>query len=107
MGTRRIHNGTPVMGDWLCRTCTHAHIQKGYAESEELIQCAHFCYDSPQRLPFKIRECSLYADKRRSVLRDMEETAFILDTPKVGRTAGFVTAGESEEREEDGAESHS
>ncbi len=85
------------MGDWLCRTCSHAHIQKGYAESEELIQCAHFCYDSPQPLPFKIRECSLYADKRRSDLEGMEKTAWMLFTPKGGRDVGFVKVKELKE----------
>jgi hypothetical protein len=104
MGTRRIYNGTPVMGDWLCRTCSHAHIQKGYAESEELIQCAHFCYDSPQPLPFKIRECTLYSDKRQSDLRGMEQSAWILVTPKAGRAVGFVKANELKDAEGDNIE---
>jgi len=105
MSTRGVQNGTPLMGDWLCRTCSFAQIQKGYAESEELIHCTYRSWGSPpRRVPFKIRECSAYADRRRSDLERMEKTAWILVTKQAGRSIGFVTAKEFKRIEGEDAE---
>jgi len=55
--------------------------------------CGYNCGDSPKPLPFRIRECSSYSDQRRFDFRG-----------RTGRTAGFVTDGESMEHEEDSTE---
>ncbi|HEV3279486.1 MAG TPA: hypothetical protein VG860_22045 [Terriglobia bacterium] len=106
MGTRGVQNGTPVTGDWLCRTCSYAQIQKGYAESEELIHCTFRRWEQPQLIPFRIRECTAYADRRRSDLDGdgMEKTAWILVTKRAGRSVGFVTAKEFKKIEGEDAE---
>lgn len=104
MGTRGVQDGTPVSGDWLCRTCAFAHIQTGYAKSEELIHCTYRRWDRPQLVPFRIRECNGYADCRRADLNRMEKTAWILVTKQAGRSIGFVTAREFRKIEGDDAE---
>jgi len=105
MGTRGVQNGTPLTGDWLCRTCSFAQIQKGYAESEELILCTYQAWSGgPRPIPFKIRECSVYADRRRADLDGMEKTAWILLTKQAGRSVGFVTAREFKKIEGEDAE---
>lgn len=104
MSTRGVQNGTPVTGDWLCRTCSFAHIQKGYAESEELIHCTFCRWEQPQLVPFKIRECSAYADRRHANLSGMEKIAWILLTKQAGRGVGFVTAREFKKIEGEDAE---
>jgi hypothetical protein len=105
MSTRGVQNGTPVTGDWLCRTCSFAHIQKGYAESEEMIHCTYRSWAGrPRRVPFKIRECSAYADSRLPDLDGMEKIAWILLTKQAGRGVGFVTAREFKKIEGEDAE---
>ncbi|HUI41056.1 MAG TPA: hypothetical protein VL523_03705 [Terriglobia bacterium] len=104
MGTRGVQTGTPVTGDWLCRTCTFAQVQKDYAESEELIHCTYNRWDTPQLVPFRIRECNVYSDRRQSDLRGMEKTAWILVTKQAGRSIGFVTAREFKKIEGEDAE---
>ena len=105
MSTRGVQNGTPVTGDWLCRTCSYAQIQKGYAASEELITCMYRSWSGrPRPIPFKIWECSAYADRRLPSLDGMEKTAWILLTKQAGRSIGFVTAREFKEIEGEDAE---
>lgn len=51
----------PRVSESLCDSCNWAHIQKGYAESEEVVLCAFL---RPARLvPFKVRHCTDYSDK--------------------------------------------
>jgi hypothetical protein len=104
MVNRGVRNGTPLTGDWLCRTCSHAHVQKGYAESEELIHCTYRRWKSPQLVPFRIRECNGYHDRRQPDLNVMERTAWILVCKQTGRGVGFVTAKEFKKIEGDDAE---
>jgi hypothetical protein len=91
MSTNGVRNGTPLTGDWLCRTCTHATIQKGYSESEEQFSCAYGFWKIPRALPFKVRECSGYEDRRLSEYEDMETIAWSLTSKSAGRRSGFVT----------------
>ena len=69
MRIRGILNGKHETGEWLCHTCTHAHIQKGFADREQLVRCGYFSGESPEHLPFKVRECSSYSDQRKFDVR--------------------------------------
>jgi len=46
------------------------------------------------RVPYPVRECSEYSDRRIPSLYFMEKTAWVLLTKKAGRTIGFVTSEE-------------
>ena len=97
MRAQGVRNGTPLTGDWLCRTCTHALIQKGYSESEEQVSCAYGYWEMPRLLPFKVRECSGYEDCRLSKYQGMAEIAWPLISKSAGRQPGFVTEHKAEE----------
>jgi hypothetical protein len=91
--------GTPRSSDSLCDSCYWAHIQKGYAESEEVVLCAFL---RPARLvPFKVRHCTDYSDKRIPSRRDMEDIAWIIRTKDVNRHVGFSADEENSEEEPD------
>lgn len=93
-----VKNGTPLHGPSLCETCSHAHIERGYRTSEELVLCtANY---PMHRVAFPIRECTGYIDKTRLGLNAMERIAWILAPRGPKRTAGFVHV--SELRSEDG-----
>jgi len=97
MSTIRIQSGTPRVSESLCDSCYWAHIQKGYAESEEVVLCAFL---RPARLvPFKVRHCTDYADKRFHSKRDMEDIAWIIRTKDVNRHVGFSADAENTEEQ--------
>jgi hypothetical protein len=87
-----VKKGTPLHGESLCTTCTHAHIVKGYRESEEVVVC-QATYPE-QRIAFPVRECSGYIERKRQTLRQMEDIAWVLVPRGSKRRAGFVSAGE-------------
>ncbi|HET7841270.1 MAG TPA: hypothetical protein VFM21_06680 [Terriglobia bacterium] len=95
MSTNGARNGPPLAGDWLCRTCSHALIQKGYSDSEEQVSCAYGYWEIPRPLPFKIRECSGYEDRRLSGYKGMEEIAWSIRSMSAGRRPGFIATPES------------
>ncbi|HYM76570.1 MAG TPA: hypothetical protein VE377_11385 [Candidatus Dormibacteraeota bacterium] len=83
-----IRNGKPQASEPLCNSCYWAHIQRGFAESEEIILCAFL---RPARLvPFKVSQCTDYNDKRIPSKSDMEEIAWIIRTKDVNRQVGFT-----------------
>lgn len=90
MSLRRVYGGTPVGNESRCETCTHARIIQGYAESEQIVFC-NSLWD-PIRIPFKVRQCSSYEDKRLPDVDDLEEIAWPLVSKSAGRSAGFVIA---------------
>jgi hypothetical protein len=93
----RIRNGKPQLTESLCNSCYWSHIQRGFAESEEVILCAFL---RPARLvPFKVSQCTDYNDKRIPSKTDMEEIAWIIRTKDVNRQVGFAK-DETEGREE-------
>jgi hypothetical protein len=93
-----IRNGKPQVSESLCTSCYWAHIQRGFAESEEIILCAFL---RPARLvPFKVSMCTDYNDKRVPSKADMEEIAWIIRTKDVNRPVGF-TKKEMEEDEKE------
>lgn len=94
-----IRGGKPQTSESLCNSCYWAHIQRGFAESEEVILCAFL---RPARLvPFKVSQCTDYEDKRIPSKRDMEDIAWIIRTKDVNRQVGFSNDADYETDEED------
>lgn len=94
-----IRNGRPQVSASLCSSCYWAHIQRGFAESEEVILCAFL---RPARLvPFKVNMCTDYNDKRVPSKSDMEEIAWIIRTKDVNRPLGFTKKEMDEETEKE------
>lgn len=89
-------------GDTLCRTCRHAHIQRGFRESEESILCG---FGKPLRaVPFKVAECTDYADRCVPERWEMEDMALLVNVPRARKPTGFRPeagfAAEAEDEEE-------
>jgi hypothetical protein len=102
MSVIKIRNGKPQFTESLCNSCYWAHIQRGFAESEEVILCAFL---RPARLvPFKVSQCTDYNDKRMPSKTDMEEIAWIIRTKDVNRQVGFTKKAESRDGKEDDVE---
>ena len=97
MNLRKVYGGTPVGNESRCDTCVYARIIRGYAESERITICDRIF--KPLLVPFKVMECSDYADKRLPCVEDMEEIAWQLRSKSAGRSAGFQPAAEQEEPE--------
>ncbi|PYX50660.1 MAG: hypothetical protein DMG79_05270 [Acidobacteria bacterium] len=94
-----IRNGRPQVTESLCNSCYWAHIQRGFAESEETILCAFL---RPARLvPFKVSHCTDYNDKRVPSKSDMEEIAWIIRTKDVNRQVGFTKKESAHETEKE------
>lgn len=94
-----IRNGRSQVTESLCNSCYWAHIQRGFAESEEVILCAFL---RPARLvPFKVSMCTDYNDKRVPSRSDMEQIAWIIRTKDVNRQVGFTKVEEEEETEKE------
>ncbi len=94
-----IRTGKPQVSESLCNSCYWAHIQRGFAESEEIILCAFL---RPARLvPFKVSHCTDYNDKRVPSKSDMEEIAWIIRTKDVNRPVGFTKVTETRENSEE------
>lgn len=94
----RVKNGTPLHGESLCETCSLAHIERGYGESELLVVCQATSPD--HRVPYRIRECSGYVEKKRQTLYEMEKIAWVLAPREGKRKAGFVPCKEVEDDSE-------
>jgi len=102
MTVNRIRSGTLQGTESLCNSCYWAHIQRGFAESEEIVLCAFL---RPARLvPFKVSQCTDYNDKRVPSKTDMEEIAWIIRTKDVNRQVGFAKDGEAHDEKEDEVE---
>ena len=64
----------------------------GYRAAEEEVFCR--MTEPNVRVPYTVRECSAYSDRRIPSLYFIEKTAWVLLTKKAGRTVGFVTSKE-------------
>jgi len=53
----------------------------------------------PIRIPFPVRECTDYLDKRLPCVEDLEDIAWILRSKSAGKNAGFVTITANETTE--------
>jgi len=94
-----IKTGKPQTSDSLCNSCYWAHIQRGFAESEEVILCAFL--RQAHAVLFKVSYCTDYNDKRVPSKADMEEIAWIIRTKDVNRQVGFAHNGEPEPEEDE------
>lgn len=88
MSLRKVYGGTPVGNESRCATCTNARIILGYAESERIVFCDAMY--PPTAVPFSVRQCSMYEDKRLPDFDQMAEVAWTIKSKKAGQTAGFV-----------------
>jgi hypothetical protein len=86
-----VKNGTPMHGESLCKTCTHAHWQKGFRESEETVFCS-WGWEGLRCIPFAVAECTHFTNKLIPTVAAMEEIATILGQSR--KIAGF---GQEEE----------
>jgi len=89
-----VKNGTPLQGEPLCETCVFSHVKRGFRESEVLVIC--IAAKPAHRVPFPIRECSVYRDKTRPSIYEMERIALILAPRDPKRVMGFVSIADSE-----------
>jgi hypothetical protein len=87
-----VYGGTPVGNESRCDTCTHARIIQGYAESEKIVFC-NSLWD-PIPIPFNVRQCSVYEDKRLPDFDEMKEIAWQIRSKSAGSVAAFVTVPE-------------
>ncbi len=90
-----IRNGWPQITESLCNSCYWSHIQRGFAESEEIILCAFL--RSARLVPFKVSMCTDYNDKRVPSKADMESIAWIIRTKDVNRPVVFANKGDVNE----------
>ncbi|HKE30252.1 MAG TPA: hypothetical protein VKD65_00905 [Candidatus Angelobacter sp.] len=89
MSLRKVYGGTPADGESRCDTCAHGQTIQGYAESERIVFCTKL-WDAI-RIPFKVRECTGYEDRRLPNFEEMKEIAWQLSSKSAGHEAGFVT----------------
>jgi hypothetical protein len=80
-------NGTPVGSQSQCAKCEHAHILRGFRESEEIAYC-NFASDLI-RVPFKVRDCSNYTDKTRLTWDRMQDLAIEIRATPTLTSAGL------------------
>ena len=98
MNTISVKNGTPVGEQSKCASCTHAHILRGFRESEEIAYCA-FVLDQLLVVPFKVRECSNYTDKNRPTWEQMQDLAIEIQPISYAKPAGFRQRNGSEQED--------
>lgn len=97
MSLRKVYGGTPVGSESRCDTCASARIIQGYAESERIVFCDAMY--PPTRVPFRVRECTMYEGKRLPDFDEMKEIAWQLRSKNAGTRAGFVLLSEAETTE--------
>jgi hypothetical protein len=76
-----VHVKNPTVGDGepLCRTCRHAHIQRGYRDFEEQIFCTFGSFNMPRPVPFKVRECTDHSDRDVPTRWEMNDMALLIE----------------------------
>ena len=99
MSLRKVYGGTPLGNESRCVTCSNAHIIEGYAESERMVFCDAM-YPAT-RVPFNVRQCSMYEDKRLPDFCQMQKIAWEIRSKSAGATAGFVLGSDLEEEDAD------
>ena len=89
--TITVRNGTAVGRESLCRTCRYAHIQTGFASSEEEIRCGYY-YKQPRRVPFSVSQCTDFVEKLTPSLYELQKIALVIDVAQKNSSIGFVGA---------------
>jgi len=97
MDLRKVYGGTPIGNESRCDTCSYARVITGYSEKERIVYC-DYAYPSIS-IPFKVYECSDYADKRLPRLDDLKKIALPVELR--GRSAGFLEAPKTSLLEQD------
>ena len=88
----KIHGGTVRHGDpSLCLTCRHATVVQGPSLQDRVVDCG-LLSSRDSRIPFPVRSCSGYSDRRHPTVREMEDLAWVLRTDGRRRNIGFVQA---------------
>lgn len=95
----KIRGGTPQGNESLCNSCYWAHIQRGFAESEEVVLCAFL--RQAHVVTFKVSQCTDYNDKRVPSKADMESIAWIIRTKDINKPMGFASKREPENKDEE------
>ena len=85
--TLKVKGGTLVEGESLCRTCRHAHIQRGYRQNEEATFCG---YEGLLAVKFKIAECTDFLDKTVPTRHEMNQMAYLINIEPNRKRSGFV-----------------
>jgi len=98
MDLRKVYGGTPVGQDSKCDTCVYSRIIRGYSESEKITICDRIF--EPIRIPFRVRECSDYLDRRLPCVEDLEDIAWVLRSKSAGKRAGFIGITRAEDSPE-------
>src|SRR5882672_12542265 len=88
----RVLGGTPEGSGSLCKTCTRGHVIQGFRLAEEVVYCRTFYIE--REIPFPVRECTFYEDRRVASKEDMEEIAWRLRTLNPSRQVGFISAAQ-------------
>jgi hypothetical protein len=99
MSLRKVYGGTPVGTESRCDTCSNARIIEGYAESERLVFCDAM-YPAT-RIPFNVRQCSMYEDRRLPAFCQMQKIAWEIRSKSAGSVAGFVTVPDPDPQNEE------
>lgn len=102
MDLRKVYGGTPVGQSSQCDTCVYARIIRGYSESEKITLCDRIF--QAIHIPFRVRECSDYVDKRLPCIEDLEEIGWLLRSKSAGKTAGFASVAEASEQDDEDLE---
>ena len=95
----KIRGGKPEGAASLCNSCYWAHIQRGFAESEEVVLCAFL--RQAHVVTFKVSQCTDYNDKRDPSKADMESIAWIIRTKDINRPMGFSSKEDRDEKVEE------
>jgi hypothetical protein len=75
-----IRIGVATSSDPLCRSCTNAHVVRGFRKTEELIYC-NFGAGGPRLLEFAVSECSDYADRSAANAPAKTPAGFVKSRP--------------------------
>jgi len=100
MNYRKVYGGRLLESRSMCDTCVYARLIKGHAESEQITICDRWF--EPMRVPFQVRECSDYEDRRLPDVEEMKEIAWMLVSKnRPGHEIGFISAKEFQELQDE------
>ena len=83
----------------LCLTCTNGQVIWGFSETQVRTLC-YWGYPITA-VPFPVRKCTGYKDRRRADLDDMKEVAHVLVRGQRGKQVRFVTPDQYREIQTD------